>query len=185
MNSAAIPADEPAGAAPASQFTAQDVRSILLGRGWMTEPDPAEQGAWCERAALLLAPQAANLPALEDLLALVFEYNASHILAGLDAHTVMSRYAARDVIRQLALLLLDGAPLTPERFQEIVTTLKGVLDIRGRELFHPLRLALAGRSGEGDLDRVILLLEPAADADFAKPVKNARTRIVEFCAALD
>lgn len=183
MNSAAIPAGEPAGAA--SQFTAQDVRSVLLAREWMCEPVSGEQEAWCERAALLLAPQAANLPALEELLALVFEYKAGHILAGLDAHTVMSRYAARDVIRQLALLLLDGAPLTAERFQEIVITLKGVLDIRGRELFHPLRLALAGRSGEGDLDRVILLLGPAADASFAKPVKNARARIVEFCAALD
>jgi nondiscriminating glutamyl-tRNA synthetase len=97
----------------------------------------------------------------------------------------MSRYAARDVLRQLALLLLDGAPLTSERFKEIVTFLKEQLEIRGRELFHPLRLALAGRAGEGELDRVILLLDEVAGFSFGVAVKTARERVLEFCAALD
>jgi hypothetical protein len=97
----------------------------------------------------------------------------------------MSRYAARDVIRKLANLLLNPVPLTTERFKEVVDALKSQLDIRGRELFHPLRLALAGRSGEGELDRVILLLDDGAGANFSVPVKSARTRIIEFCSALD
>jgi nondiscriminating glutamyl-tRNA synthetase len=98
---------------------------------------------------------------------------------------VLSRYAARDVLRQLALLLLDTAPLNSERFKQIIDDLKGRLDIRGRELFHPIRLALAGRAGEGELDRVILLLDEAAGLSFSAPVKSARERIVEFCTALD
>jgi hypothetical protein len=59
------------------------------------------------------------------------------------------------------------------------------MELRGRELFHPIRLALAGRAGEGELDRVILLLEEASSLPFAIPVKPARTRVLEFCAALD
>jgi hypothetical protein len=51
-------------------------------------------------------------------------------------------------------------------------------------MFHPIRLALTGRAGEGDLDRVILLLDAAARLDFAE-VKGARQRMVEFCAVLD
>jgi hypothetical protein len=88
-------------------------------------------------------------------------------------------------VRQLALLLLDGGRLDSERFKEIVTALKDGLEIRGRDLFHPIRLALAGRAGEGELDRVILLLDEAADARFAIRVKSARERILEFCARLD
>ena len=103
----------------------------------------------------------------------------------LRAHTVLARYAARDVLRHLALLLLDGAPLTSERFKEIVTALKDRVGIGSREIFHPIRLALTGRAGEGELDRVILLLDEAAAASFAVPVKSARERILEFCAALD
>jgi nondiscriminating glutamyl-tRNA synthetase len=98
---------------------------------------------------------------------------------------VLSRYAARDVLRRLALLLLEGGALDSDRFKAIVTSLKESLDIRGRELFHPIRLALAGRAGEGELDRVILLLDEAAGAGFAVRAKSARERILEFCAGLD
>ncbi|MGA9593821.1 MAG: hypothetical protein WBS18_12050, partial [Candidatus Acidiferrales bacterium] len=63
--------------------------------------------------------------------------------------------------------------------------LKIATPYRSRELFQPIRVALAGRAGEGGLDRVILLLDAAARLDFALPVKSARQRMIEFCAALD
>jgi hypothetical protein len=166
-------------------FEAADVAAMLHAHGWLAAEPSAEQLAWSERAAALLGPRAADRAALAELLALVFHYDAHEIIARVDSHVVLSRYAARDVLRRLALLLLDGEPLTSERFKEIVTSLKDGLDIRGRELFHPLRLALAGRAGEGDLDRVILLLDEAAPLAFAAPVKSARARILEFCASLD
>jgi hypothetical protein len=58
-------------------------------------------------------------------------------------------------------------------------------DLRSRDLFHPIRLALAGRAGEGELDRVILLIDEAAALPFSVSVKTARARILEFCSALD
>ena len=122
--------------------------------------------------------------ALGELLGLVFHYDAQEILSKVESHVVLSRYAARDVLRELALLLLDGGALNSERFSEMITQLKEGMDLHGRELFHPIRLALAGKAGEGVLDRVILLLDEAAGLSFALAVKSARTRIVEFCAAL-
>jgi nondiscriminating glutamyl-tRNA synthetase len=181
-----LPEEKPTECAAAvNPFTAEEVAGILRQHGWLTAEASAEQSGWCERAASLLGPHAADRAALAELLALVFHYDAYEIIARVDSHVVLSRYAARDVLRQLALQLLDGAPLTSERFKEIVSALKEGLDLRGRELFHPLRLALAGRSGEGELDRVILLLDDAASLPFAVPVKSARARILEFCAALD
>jgi hypothetical protein len=87
-------------------------------------------------------------------------------------------------VRRLALLLLDGGPLDSERFKEIITIMKEGSDLRSRDLFHPIRLALAGKAGEGELDRVILLIDEAAVLPFAVPVKTARARILEFCSAL-
>jgi hypothetical protein len=46
-------------------------------------------------------------------------------------------------------------------------------------------LALAGRAGGGEFDRVILLLDSAAGTPGLAPVKNTRERILEFCAALE
>ena len=166
-------------------FSDTDVIAILREGGWLADEPTERQSEWCARAVALLGPQVQDRSALAELVGLVFYYDAKTLLQTTEAHVVMSRYAARDVLRQLALLLLESAELTTDRFREIIDQLKSGLDIRGRELFHPLRLALAGRSGEGELDRVILLLDEAAAAGFPAPVKTARERILEFCSVFD
>jgi nondiscriminating glutamyl-tRNA synthetase len=175
----------PAPAAAANNLKGRDVVEILLAQGWLAGAASPAQVAWCERAAALLGPPVSNRRALLELLNLVFHYDAHEILAKVETHAVLSRYAARDVLRHLALLLLDGVPLTSDRYKEVVNTLRDGLGIRSRELFHPIRLALTGRAGDGELDRVILLLDEAAALSFATPVKQARERILQFCAALD
>jgi glutamyl/glutaminyl-tRNA synthetase len=172
-------------AVASNTFTARDVIESLRAHGWLLGDASPAQFAWCERAAALLGPQVSDRRSLAELLQLVFHYNAQELLAKVESHAVLARYAARDVLRHLALLLLDGTPLTSERFKEIVNELKTILGIGSREIFHPIRLALTGRAGEGELDRVILLLDEATALSFASPVKSARERIVEFCAALD
>lgn len=171
--------------AAASPFTAGDVAAILHEREWLAGEPTAGQQAWCERAATLLGGHAADRAALAELLGLVFHYDAQELLRQVESHAVLARYAARDVLRELALLLLEEQALDSDRFKAIITALKEHLKLHGRELFHPIRLALAGRAGEGVLDRVILLLDPAAALGFTVPVKTARERLLEFCSALD
>jgi glutamyl/glutaminyl-tRNA synthetase len=174
---AAAPAENP--------HTAADVAAILRARGWLTGEPTAGQAAWCERAAALLGPQAPTRAVLEELLALVFTYNAAAVLGSTDAHAVLARAGARRVLRLLAHELLDGPAVDSDRLKEIVTAVRERLDVPNRALFHPLRLALAGRTGEGELDRVVLLLDAAAAAEFAAPVKGTRARVLEFISALD
>ena len=166
-------------------YVANDVLAILHQRSWLTTGPTPELTAWCERAAALLGQFARDAEGLAELLRPVFEYDAAEILKRVEAHAVLARSGAREVIRHLALLLLDSVPLTSDRYKDVITALKEGLNPRGRDLFHPIRLALAGRAGEGELDRVILLLDDAATLPFAVRVKSTRTRIVEFCAALD
>ena len=169
----------------ANLFTGDDVLAILLERHWLAGETSPEQIAWCEHAAALLGHYFQDSAGLAGLLQLVFEYDAELILKHVDAHAILARHSARDVIRHLALLLLEGPSLDSDRFKQIVASLKDVLQFRSRDLFHPIRLALTGRTGEGELDRVILLLDEAAALPFAVPVKSARARILEFGAALD
>ncbi len=123
--------------------------------------------------------------ALRELLDLIFHYDAEKVLERVESDAVLARYGAREVVRRVALLLLDGGALDSERFKEIINIMKEGSDLRSRDLFHPIRLALTGRAGEGELDRVILLVDEAAALPFAVAVKPARVRIVEFCSALD
>jgi nondiscriminating glutamyl-tRNA synthetase len=174
---------------PTSETTgplaASDILTILHEQNWLATVPTPEMTAWCERAAALLAHSATDRATLTELLRVVFSYDAVKILQSPESHSVIARAGAREVIRHVALFLLDPAPLSTDRFREIIEFLKTSVGLRSRDLFHPLRLALTGRAGEGDLDRIILLLDEAATLPFAVPVKSARTRILEFCAALD
>ena len=185
-------ADSPV-APPLNQFTARDVEEILRERGWLAAQSPrcahdsqAEQvGAWMENAAALLGPHAPNREALAELVSLIFHYDARATLATIEAQNVMARAGSREVIRELANLVLDGGTIDSERFKALIDALKAATRYRSRELFHPIRLAFAGRAGEGELDRVILLVDSAAALPFATRVKGTRERMLEFCAALE
>ena len=177
---------------PANLFAARDVEGILRERGWLAAGAGESQdenahltAEWLERAATLLGPHAATRDALCDLLGLIFTYDAGAILQTTAAQAVIARAGSREVIRELAKRVLGGPAIDSDRFKSLIEELKAATRYRSRELFHPIRLALAGRSGEGELDRVILLLDPAAALPFVTPVKGTRRRMLEFCAALD
>jgi len=175
----------------ANPFSAADIEAILRQHGWLTEQPTPEVEEWLRDAAEWLGLQVAlhtknedGAAALTDLVGLIFSYNAVDLLEDKSNQAVMAREAARDVIRQLANSVLGGGDLDSERFREIVSQLKEVFGSHGRMIFYPLRLALAGRVGEGELDRVILLLDRAAKLPFDVSVKGTHQRMVEFCAAL-
>ena len=90
-----------------------------------------------------------------------------------------------DVLIETGTFRGDMIAATKDRFKQIIDALKEALPYRGQALFFPIRLALAGAIGKGALDRVTLLLDSAAKLPFREPVKDARHRILEFCAALD
>jgi hypothetical protein len=170
-------------------FTSADIVAILRERGWLNsgcdvDADGAMQ-TWLARAAELLGPHVADRTALGELLGLIFRYDAAALLQDAAAQSVLAREGARDVIRELANRILDGADVDSDRFKEIVEGMKAAVPYKSRAMFHPIRLALAGRAGDGELDRVVLLLDAAAKLDFAVPVKGTRQRMLEFCAALD
>jgi anticodon-binding protein len=181
--------------AAVNPFTAEDVAAILRERGWLRHENEGTSSAgelvsesassWMAEAAALLGPRAENRGALACLLEMIFEYDARVTLTSRECQEVLAREGAREVIRVLATEILKGGPVDSNRLKEIVATIKATLPYSSRDIFHPLRVVLAGHLGGGELDRVVLLLDRAALLEGLAPVKTARTRILEFCAALD
>jgi len=175
----------------ANSFAGADITAILRESGWLDaahEPGAGGESVlevWLVRAAELLGPHAADRAALASLLALIFGYDASAILRDAENQAVLARAGARDVIRELANRILAGGDVDSNRLKEIVEGIKEAVPYRSRAIFHPIRVALAGHAGDGELDRVILLLDAAAKLPFAVAVKGTRHRMLEFCAALD
>jgi hypothetical protein len=170
-------------------LTAREVGEVLVERGWLRADCPGRTDealtVWLQRAADLLGPHAADRAALTDLLRLIFHYDAAALLNEPEGQAVLAREGSRAVIRELANRVLDMDHIDSDRFKEIINGIKTQVPQRSRELLHPVRLALAGRPGEGELDRVILLLDSAAKLGFVVAVKGTRQRMLEFCTALD
>ena len=183
-------------------FTALDVAAILRERGWlrhedeavasgcglyMFTPNPEAESAvsWMAEAAAMLGPRAETREELVRLLALIFESDAKEVLASRECQEVLAREGTRQVLRVLATEILSGGPVDSNRLKEIVASIKATLPYSSREIFHPLRVVITGRVGGGELDRVVLLLDRAAHTQGLAPVKSVRTRILEFCTALD
>src|SRR5260370_37543996 len=96
-----LPADHSdAPVAAANPFTADDVIAILRERGRLAAGPSTEQRSWCERAASMLGGHAADRAALSELLGLVVQYDAYEIISKVESHVVVSRCAARRVLRQ-------------------------------------------------------------------------------------
>ena len=175
-----------------SPFHASDVEGILRARRWLTSPNTRELEDWMRDAADWLGTQAAFHSENSNeqrgrfcgLLSLVFSYDAAELLETRENQAAMAREGARETVRELANRVLQGGEIDSARLREIIDELKQQFGSQGRRIFHPLRLVLAGSTGEGELDRVILLLDRAAKLPFARPVKGTRERMLEFCAAM-
>src|SRR5271165_3100597 len=116
-------------------YVAADVLSLLQENSWLLAQPSSEQSAWAGRAAELLGHYATDRAALSAMLRLIFEYDAKQILQLPESHAVLARHGARDVIRQLALFLLEPAPLDSDRFKHLIEVLRKKLQLRSRDLF--------------------------------------------------
>jgi Anticodon binding domain len=168
----------------ANPITVVDVAAILRARGWLREETEAAF-RWMEEARAMLGPRVVNCNQLAALLGLIFEYDARAVLAVRASQEVVCRAGARQVLRALAADILSRGAVDSGCLKEIVNAVMAKVPYRSREIFLPLRVAVAGCAGDGALDRVILLIDRAAGTRGLAPVKSVRARILEFCATLD
>jgi glutamyl/glutaminyl-tRNA synthetase len=169
--------------------TAANIEEILLANGWLAaspgNSDDAGLQQWLARAAELLGSYAKNRFELEPLLKPIFVYDAAVVLQDSANQAALAREGAREVIRAFANQLVDGVEIDSDSFKQVIENIKALVPYRSRDMFHPIRLVLTGRTGEGELDRIILLLDAASKLRFSVPVKGAGQRVLEFCCAFD
>jgi nondiscriminating glutamyl-tRNA synthetase len=89
------------------------------------------------------------------------------------------------VIAEFARRTAADSPLTPERFKAVMNEIKVDLGVKGKDLFHPVRIALIGAHSGPDFDRLIPIIENGSRLPLSAKVKSVRERVTDFGAALD
>lgn len=165
----------------------------LQAAGFLTNGHPSggESGAARLRGWLrdLVSAGAASVDRLCDIpvrFRCIVHYDARAVLEtpGIAAEFAGAR--PRAVVAALAAELAGAEGLDRERFREAVAAVKQNTGARGKELFHPIRVALTGATEGPELDVVVPLIDRGAalHGQGLAPVLACRDRAAAFAAVL-
>jgi glutamyl-tRNA synthetase/nondiscriminating glutamyl-tRNA synthetase len=100
-----------------------------------------------------------------------------------DASLLASEAGERVVRAFTAKILAEPGGLTPQRFKELMNEVKVETGVKGKDLFHPVRIILTGAHSGPEFDKLIPLLEDGSKLDLPTHVSNVRERVEAFIAS--
>ena len=135
----------------------------------------------------LYAPYCDRLNEIADRSSAIFDYDAARALEDSENAQVFSNPKAGEVVKSFNVLvrILQEGTLEAQNFKSFLESLKESVGVKGKDLFHPVRIALIGSHSGPDFDRLIPLIEEGSKLDLPVHVKSVRERVREFVAALD
>ena len=140
---------------------------------------------WFERVLALLVPSVDRLDQVPVRAAQIFSFDAGAALAAPDNAEVLQAASVDAVVSAFTGKILDAQssgemPLTPERFKTIMNEVKAETQVKGKELFHPVRILLTGSHSGPEFDKLIPILEEGSRLSLPKHVMNVAERVKAF-----
>ncbi len=129
-------------------------------------------------------PSVNKLDELPERAALIFRYDAAAAVNSPDNAEVLAAPKTAEVLTTFAQQVeADPSPMTPERFKAIMNEVKAKTGAKGKDLFHPVRVALTGSHSGPEFDKLIPILEEGSQLDLPQRVMSVRQRLATFRAA--
>ena len=136
--------------------------------------------AWLERVCDAVLKNLDRLDQLPEATRLIFEYDGQ---GALDVMSAGDPASWRDVLTAFIPPVLAERELTYTRFREIARDVQKQTGKKGKELFHPIRVAVTGAVSGPELEKLIPIFEEGAGLRLARPVKSTAQRLREFAGA--
>ncbi len=114
---------------------------------------------------------------------LIFNYDARAAVTGEETRHVAEDVAAREVLKAFIPKVLAENTLPYARFREIAKTVQKETGKKGKDLFHPIRVALTGEASGPELEKLIPIFEEGSKLPLAHHVKSVAERLREFAEA--
>jgi nondiscriminating glutamyl-tRNA synthetase len=143
---------------------------------------------WIARLVQLSILSVDRLDQLPERTSLIFNYDANAALANPDNADVLAWSHTDAVLSRFTFKILEDesareGKLTPEEFKKIVNEVKAETGAKGKELFHPIRIAVTGSHSGPEFDKLISILEEGSHLPLPKHVLSVRERVEEFAKA--
>jgi glutamyl-tRNA synthetase/nondiscriminating glutamyl-tRNA synthetase len=143
------------------------------------ESAPGDLHIWFARLLDLFLPAVDHLDQLSSKAAFVFGFDPAAARANSENAAVLAADSARTVLGELSdRVRTHSGPVTPEDFKAWMKDVKTATGIKGKELFHPVRIAITGTHSGPEFDKLIPLIEQGAALGLNIP--TIRDRIEQF-----
>jgi nondiscriminating glutamyl-tRNA synthetase len=134
---------------------------------------------WFARLLALLVPYVDHLDQLPTKAASIFGFDPDTARIIPENSAILSADSARTVLGELAHRVRAHSDIvTSEDFKQWMNDIKAASGVKGKELFHPVRIALTGSHSGPDFDKIIPLIEEGAALGLGIP--SVRERIERF-----
>jgi len=141
----------------------------------------AEINAWLEKLLILFVPAADRLDELPQKTQFVFSSDPDTAKAEPENAALLAIESSQKVLSALKACLQEReGPVTAEQFKEWMNEIKTETGVKGKELFHPARIAITGSHSGPEFDKLIPLIEEGSTLALPKHIPSVRERILAF-----
>lgn len=138
---------------------------------------PEAVGRWFNQLLALFVPAVDYLDQLPAKTSPVFGFDPEAARAHEENAAVLAADSARTVLSELASRVrAHSAHVTPDVFKGWMNEIKAATGVKGKELFHPVRIALTGSHSGPDFDKLLPLIEEGAALRLGIPSVHERIK---------
>jgi nondiscriminating glutamyl-tRNA synthetase len=150
----------------------------------LLEPEQApEVAAWFTKLLALFIPAVDRVDQLPGKTHFVFKLDPAAAEAEPENAELLATENSRKVLAALAARLTDyDEPVTAEQFKIWMNEIKTETGVKGKELFHPVRIALTGSHSGPEFDKLIPLIEEGSTLALPEHIPSVRERVTNFLA---
>jgi glutamyl-tRNA synthetase/nondiscriminating glutamyl-tRNA synthetase len=147
------------------------------------EAAPEPMRAWFARLLALLVPAVDHLDQLPLKAAPIFAFDPEAARSNEENAAILAADSARTVLGEMASRVrAHSGRITPEVFKAWMNEIEAATGVKGKDLFHPVRIALTGAHSGREFDKLIPLIEDGAELsrNSSLGVLSVRERIEHF-----
>lgn len=152
----------------------------LYREGLINKEKDANTMAWLAKAISSIKTHLEKISDIVKYMDIFYNFSPEQAFANEDCSAILNGEKAIEVIKEFNNKIGKYEIITTEIYKEIIVAIKHELKISGKNLFHPIRVALTAKAAGPELDKLIEILEEGKLLNLPKKIKGIKERLSEF-----